>query len=70
MISLAYKLIIRGEISMKTNDKNIQTLLSTENQQEAEQVMEFLAELEPEEKKDFLLFVQGVRFAKGLTQIA
>lgn len=55
---------------MKTNDKNIQTLLSTENQQEAEQVMEFLAELEPEEKKDFLLFVQGVRFAKGLTQIA
>lgn len=46
---------------------NTETMLATENQQEAAEVMEFLGELAPEEKKDFLVFVQGIRFARGMT---
>lgn len=30
--------------------------------------MAFLGELEPQEKKDFLVFMQGIRFAKGMAQ--
>ena len=55
---------------MKTTDKKTQTLISTENQQEVEEVMKFLSELAPDEKKDFLSFVQGVKFAKGLIKPA
>ncbi len=47
-------------------NNNTETLLKTENQQEAAEVMEFLGELAPEEKKDFLVFMQGIRFAKGM----
>lgn len=46
--------------------KATETMLATANQQEATEVMEFLGELAPNEKKDFLVFVQGIRFAKGL----
>ena len=45
-----------------------ETMLAAENQQEAAEVMAFLGELAPEEKKDFLVFVQGIRFARGMTQ--
>lgn len=45
-------------------DKTLETLVSTENTQEAIEVMSFLNELEPLEKKDFLTFLQGIRFAK------
>lgn len=48
--------------------KEIKTMLAAENQQEAEEVMMFLGELAPEEKKDFLVFMQGIRFAKVMTQ--
>ena len=48
--------------------KEMETMLATENQQEATEVMAFLGELAPEEKKDFLVFMQGIRFAKGRTQ--
>lgn len=49
-----------------TKTKKTETMLATENQQEAVEVMAFLGELEPQEKKDFLVFMQGIRFAKGL----
>ena len=45
-------------------DKTLETLVATENQQEANEVMLFLDELAPVEKKDFLTFVQGIRFAR------
>ena len=48
--------------------KNMETILTTENKTEATAVMEFLDELAPAEKKDFLAFMQGIRFAKGMTQ--
>ena len=48
----------------------METMLATENQQEATEVMAFLGELAPEEKKDFLVFMQGIRFAKGMAQKA
>ena len=51
-----------------TEVKNMETMIATENQQEATEVMAFLEELEPQEKKDFLAFVQGIRFARGMTQ--
>lgn len=44
---------------------NTETLLKTENQQSAEKVLEFLNELNPEEKQKFMSFIQGVRFAKS-----
>jgi hypothetical protein len=44
----------------------METLLDKNNQQEAEAVMEFLGELDQNEKKEFLVFMQGIRFAKGL----
>lgn len=44
--------------------KNVETIIATENQQEANEVMSFLDELAPVEKKDFLTFVQGIRFAR------
>ena len=49
-------------------NNNTETLLKTENQQEAAEVMAFLGELAPEEKKDFLVFMQGIRFAKGMAR--
>lgn len=45
-----------------TEVKNMETMIATENQQEATEVMAFLGELEPQEKKDFLVFMQGIRF--------
>ena len=51
-----------------TKEKNMETMLAAENQQEAAEVMEFLDELAIEEKKNFFVFVQGIRFAKGMTQ--
>lgn len=46
----------------------METLLDKNNQQEAEAVMAFLGELDQDEKKEFLVFMQGIRFAKGLNQ--
>lgn len=51
-----------------TEVKNMETMIATENQQEAAEIMVFLRELEPQEKKDFLVFIQGIRFAKGVAQ--
>ena len=55
---------------MAGTKKEMETMLATENQQEATEVMAFLGELAPEEKKDFLVFMQGIRFAKGMAQEA
>ena len=55
---------------MAGTKKEMETMLATENQQEATEVMAFLGELAPEEKKDFLVFMQGIRFAKGMAQKA
>ena len=42
---------------MAETTKTMETMLATENQQEATEVMAFLGELAPEEKKDFLVFI-------------
>jgi len=47
---------------------SMETLLDKNNQQEAEAVMEFLGELDQNEKKEFLVFMQGIRFAKGINR--
>lgn len=49
-------------------ETNMETLLNKNNQQEVEAVMEFLGDLDQSEKKEFLVFMQGIRFAKGLNQ--
>lgn len=41
-------------------------LLKSESKPEAAEVMDFLAELSADEKREMLVFMQGVRFAKGL----
>ena len=51
-----------------TEKRNTKSLVATEHQPEAAEVMAFAAELNPEEKKDFLAFLQGVRFGKKLAQ--
>lgn len=45
--------------------KKTETMIPTENMNEVEEVMDFLEGLEKEEKKDFLVFMQGIRFAKS-----
>ncbi|MBC8581098.1 hypothetical protein [Zhenhengia yiwuensis] len=40
-------------------------MMNKKNYQEAVQVLEFLEELEQEEKKELLVFLQGIRFAKS-----
>lgn len=47
-------------------DNRTETLVSTKNQSEAEAVMDFLSTLDQNEKKDFLVFMQGIKFAKNL----
>ncbi len=49
-------------------EKEMEIMLATEKKQEAEELMKFLDELTPKEKKDFLVFMQGIRFAKGMTK--
>jgi methionine salvage enolase-phosphatase E1 len=46
--------------------KQIKTLLKIENKSEAAEVMDLLDELTTDEKKEMLIFLQGVKFAKGL----
>ena len=53
---------------MAKTKNNTEILLRTENQQEAVEVMKFLGELAQEEKKDFLIFIQGIRFAKRMVE--
>lgn len=47
-----------------TERKSIETMLNAENKNEATEVLEFLEKLNMEEKREFLAFVQGVKFAK------
>lgn len=54
---------MKGETDMAST-KNVETIIAAENQSEANEVVSFLNELAPVEKKDFLTFVQGIRFAR------
>ena len=44
----------------------MEVLLKAERKPEAEAVLQFLDEMTPTEQQEFLVFMQGVRFAKGL----
>lgn len=46
---------------------NMETMLNTENQSEAAEVMDFLGTLDQNEKKEFLTFLQAAKFVKSLT---
>lgn len=48
------------------NSKQMKTILSIENQPESIEVFELLKELTPEQKKGYLLFINGVKFEKLL----
>lgn len=48
------------------DSKQMKTILSIENQPESIEVFEFLKELTPEQKKGYLLFINGVKFEKLL----
>jgi hypothetical protein len=45
-------------------------LLRTENKQETETVTDFITSLNVDERKAFMHFLQGVRFAKQVKQSA
>jgi hypothetical protein len=45
---------------------NMETLLNKNSKQEATEVIEFLKELDQNEKNEFFSFMQGIRFAKNL----
>lgn len=49
----------------RQNDHQMETLLSMEQQKETQEVLEFMQELMPEERKEMITFIQGVRFAKN-----
>lgn len=46
--------------------ENMEILLKTDKKPEAEAVLQFLDELTEAEQQEMLIFMQGVRFAKGL----
>lgn len=48
------------------NSKQTKTILPVENQTESIEVFKFLEELTPEQKKGYLLFINGVKFEKLL----
>lgn len=45
-------------------------VIAEKSKNEVAEVITFLNELSPEEKKDFLSFIQGVRFAKNMKPTA
>ena len=46
--------------------EQMEVLLKAERKPEAEAVLQFLDEMTPTEQQEFLVFMQGVRFAKGM----
>lgn len=44
----------------------MEVMITQANQQEAEEVMNFLETLNENEKKDFSIFLQGAKFMKNL----
>lgn len=46
--------------------RNVETMIATENKQEATEVMEFLEGLNMEEKNDFKMFLQGVKLGMSM----
>ena len=51
------------------NEKSTETMISRSSQPEAEEVMEFLRSLDQNEQKDFMVFIQGIKFAKRINPI-
>lgn len=47
--------------------EKMEILLEQGNQNEAEEVMEFLETLDQSEKKEFLAFMRGAKFARTMT---
>lgn len=45
-----------------------ETLLARKNQTETEEMLDFLIRLSPTEKQNFLSFIRGVKFGKGIVQ--
>lgn len=50
--------------------RNVETMMATENKQEATEVMEFLEGLNMEEKNDFKMFLQGVKLKMSMNMKA
>lgn len=46
--------------------KDIDYIIPTKRKAEAEEVLQFVQELQPDEQKELLAFLSGVRFAKRL----
>ena len=46
--------------------EEVKTFVPSEYKQEAKEVVDFLAVLNPEEKKGFLMFMQGIKVAKSM----
>lgn len=46
--------------------KDVKTFVSSEHTQEANEVMNFLSDLSQDEKKGFLMFMQGIKVAKSM----
>ncbi len=46
--------------------EQMEVLLKTEKKPEASAVLKIVNEMTPEEQKEMLVFLQGVRFAKGM----
>lgn len=42
------------------------TIIPNENRKEALEVMEFMEEITAEEKKEFLIFIQGIQYARKM----
>jgi len=50
------------------DERAMETIIGRKQLNEAEEIMDFLENLDRNEKKDFMVFIQGVKFAKGISQ--
>lgn len=46
----------------------IETIVANKNRTDTEEIIEFVLQLNPDEKKIFLSFVRGAGFVKGIIQ--
>ena len=50
----------------KLEEKELAFIIPAKRKAEAEEVLQFVQELQPDEQKELLAFLSGVRFAKRL----
>lgn len=49
-------------------EQETEVLIQSRSRSEVEEILEFVLQLDPEGKKDFLSFIRGAKFAMGINR--